>query len=90
MFINPFVSINQQLEDLGWIMEYEGDIGFTFAKKVGIEVFHVAQYRKDGICFYDGVAFYEHETVPVNEKELMLFAKKIKEWKEQYEDKSHK
>ena len=87
MFINPFISVNQQLEDIGWIRQYEGRRGFTFAKKIGIEVFYVAEYRDGGMSFYDGVGFDDFISVPVNEKELVLFAKKIKEWKGQYENK---
>lgn len=90
MFINPFVSVNQQLEDIGWIRQYEGDKGFTFAKKIGVGCFYVAESRKGKIRFYDGLVFYDYDAVAVNEKELMLFAKKIKEWKEQYENKDNK
>ena len=88
--VNPFVSVDQQLENIGWIKQYEGDKGFTFAKKIGVGCFYVAESRNGKVCFYDGMAFYDYDAVAADEKELMLFAKKIKEWKGQYENKHDK
>ena len=92
MFINPFISVDQQLEDIGWIRQYEGSKGFIYGKRIGVGFFYVARYAKGwngfyGIKFYDGEILHDYDAIPVNEKELVLFAKKIKEWKGQYENK---
>lgn len=88
MFINPFVSVDIHLENDGWIKQYEGEKGFTYAKKIGVSVFYVAKYREGGIRFFDGVGFGVYDAIPIDEKELMLFAKKIREWKGHYENKN--
>ena len=87
--MNPFVSVDQQLENIGWIKQYEGDKGFTFAKKIGVECFYVAESRNGRVCFYDGTVFCDYYAVAANEKELLLFSKKLKEWKGQYESKNN-
>lgn len=89
--INPFVSINQQLEDIGYVRQYEGQYGFIFAKNVGGGYVHLAEAlapieenKELKIRFYDPHVTY-NSSVQVSAKELALFSKKLKEWKEQYE-----
>lgn len=90
MWVNPFVSVDQQLFDIGWNRYYENENGFRYAKKIGVDVWHLADYNKTGIRFYDDMIIgHDYDSITVDEKELLLFAKKIKEWKGQYESKNN-
>ena len=82
--INPFIAIDEQLHDIGWNKFTEGKWGFIYVKKVGAYIFQIANFTEIGIRFYDDTTMGDHEAIPVNEKELELFSKKIKEWRKQY------
>lgn len=89
--INPFVSVDQQLEDIGYVRQYEGRKGFVYAKNVGggyIFIAEAIKYEKIGVRFYDPNG-YDETAIFVSDKELKLFARKLKEWKEQYERKDN-
>lgn len=81
--INPFVSVDQQLSDIGWNKYYESKIGFRFVKKVGVDVFFYADLVPSGLIFYDDMDYMR--SIAVKEKELELFTAKVKEWRKQYE-----
>lgn len=81
--VNPFVSIDQQLSDIGWKKYYESEFGFQFVKKVGMDVYFHAKFIKQGLTFYDDIDLMN--SIAVKDKELELFAAKIKEWRRQYE-----
>ena len=85
--INPFRSADDMLSEIGWNKYVDNHTGFVFIKKIGIEVFHKAIFVKSkGIKFYDElVVGHDYDSVYVNEKELALFSKKIKEWRYKYE-----
>lgn len=94
--VNIFVSIDQQLEDIGYKRQYEGEHGFIYAKNVGGGYIYIAEalkkienYTELKVRFYDPDDIY-NSSAWVSEKELMLFSKKLKEWKEQYEHKNRK
>ena len=78
--VNPFISVDEQLSRIGWNVYYDGDKGFHFVKKIGIEVWHSALFWKSdyGMRFFDPIL---EKAIEVNEKELELFAAKIKEWR---------
>ena len=81
--INPFISVDEQLKEIGWNIYYYGDKGFHFVKKMSDEIWYSALYwKKDGIKFFDPIL---EKSICVKEKELELFAAKIKEWRRQYE-----
>lgn len=83
MIINPFISIDEQLRELGWDKYHEGETGFNYVKKMGDEIWFIALYSKnDGIKFFDPIL---ESAIYMNEKELALFAAKIKEWRRQNE-----
>lgn len=82
--INPFIAIDEQLHDIGWNKFVDGVCGFIYVKKVGADVFQIANYNGSGIRFYDDATFGHSNAISVNEKELELFSKKIREWRRQY------
>lgn len=82
--INPFIAIDEQLHNNSWNKFVEGVCGFIYVKRVGVDVFQIANYDKSGIRFYDDATFSHSNAISVNEKELELFSKKIKEWRKQY------
>ena len=92
MFINPFVSVDIHLENDGWIKQYEGIEGFTYAKNVGGGYIYIAQLKNTilgfTIRFYD--PDFNNRASWVSEKELRLFARKMKEWKEQHGNRINK
>ena len=82
--INPFISIDEQLNRHGWVKYFENKNGFRFVKKIGVDVYFYASFNKlSGISFYDEVP--EFRSIETDEKTLELFAAKIKEWRRQYE-----
>lgn len=89
--VNPFISVDEQLHRIGWNKFYENDVGFRFVKKMGNDIYFVAEFDKKGIRFLDDL--YEFGAIRVNEPELELFKVKIKEWRKQYgrntESRSH-
>ena len=83
--INPFISINQQLEDVGWKKYFDNDKGFKYVLKIGVDVYQLAEFRGNGIRFYDDTIIgHDYDSIEVDEKTLELFAAKIKEWRKQY------
>ena len=93
--INPFVSIDQQLLDIGYVKQYEGPKGFIYAKNAGGGNIHKAEALKAisnknelKVRIYDPGIIYD-SAVWISEKELLLFSKKLKEWKGQYERKDN-
>ena len=82
--INPFIAIDEQLHNIGWNKFVEAKCGFMYVKKVGSYVFQIANFTESGLRFYDDTTMGDHRAIPVNEKELELFSKKIKEWRRQY------
>ena len=85
--INPFRAVDEQLSDIGWKKYHESHAGFIFVKKLGRDVYHKATFRKDkGIKFHDDMIIgHDYDSVYVDENELALFSKKIKEWRYKYE-----
>lgn len=85
--INPFISIDQQLEDVGWKKLYETQNGFGYARKISSEIAMKAEgvYVYDTFCFgcYDPSSVYR-TTYLINEHDMRLFTAKIKEWRKQY------
>lgn len=91
---NPFISIDEQLKNIGYIKQHEGEHGFAYAKHVGGGYIYIAEALKPPdknieltIRFYDPDRY--GESALVTEKELLLFSKKLKEWKGQYESKNN-
>ena len=86
MWINPFMSVDVHLKYEGYIKQYDGPEGFTYAKNVGGGYIYIAEARKNPLGF--GMRFYDPDfndrAAWVTEKELRLFSRKLKEWKEQY------
>lgn len=84
--VNPFVSIDQQLSDVGWKKRNESDDGFHYLKKIGVDVWYSAAFKeRSGIRFYDPMILgRDYDSICVNEKELELFAAKIKEWRKKH------
>lgn len=85
MIINPFISIDEQLADIGWKKLCETTEEFIFVKKWGIEVFEKAAFDGKHIRFLWPMSVIPDAPGPVDEKELALFAAKIKEWRRQNE-----
>ena len=83
MIINPFISVDEQLNEAGYVKLDEGPLGFTFAKHLGGGYVVKAECRGGYICFYDPDLLH-HDAVSINDKELRLFAAKIKEWRKQH------
>lgn len=84
--INPFISVDQQLEYKGFKKFYDGDIGFIFIKPIGdgYSVKAQAELRSDGklrIRIFD-----PQSNVPVYIEDdiLELFAAKMKDWRKTY------
>lgn len=82
--INPFISVDEQLKQIGWNKYYETDEGFTFVKKWGVEVFEKAMFDGKHIRFLWPMSCLPDAPAPVDEKDMELFAAKIKEWRRQY------
>lgn len=74
--VNPFISVDEQLKRIGWNKYYDCDLGFKYVKKVGVDVYFIAHFDKYHIDFSD-----EGRPIGVGEKDLELFAVKIKEWR---------
>lgn len=96
MLVKFYQSTDQQLEDIGYVKQYEGDKGFIYAKNVGGGYINIAEALKAlenekelTVRFYDASGIEKYPTC-VNEKELRLFARKLKEWKGQYESENSK
>ena len=71
MIINPFISIDEQLSEQGWNKYCENENGFRFVQKLGIEVFYLADFDKNGIKFFDDMIIgHDYDSVRVNEKTL--------------------
>lgn len=84
--VNPFISVDQHLENLGWRKYYENRGGFKYVKKLGVDVYYLAEFKGEGVRFYDDMIIgHDYDSIEVNEKELEVFAVKIKEWRRQYE-----
>ena len=85
--VNLFVSIDQQLSDIGWKKKNEDDKGFHFLKKIGVDNWYSASFKeRSGIRFYDPMILgRDYDSICVDEKELELFSAKIKEWRKQHE-----
>jgi len=81
--VNPFISVDEQLNRIGYVKLDEGSLGFTFAKHLGGGYAVKAECRGGYICFYDP-GILNHDAFSVNDKELELFAAKVKEWRKQY------
>ena len=43
---NPFVSIDEQLKNIGYIKQHEGEHGFAYAKHVGGGYIYIAEALK--------------------------------------------
>ena len=82
MNINPFISLDEQLERIGWHKFYENEHGFRYTRKIGVDVIFIANFNKYGIRFYDDP--YTFHAIDVSEITLKLFAAKIKEWRRYY------
>lgn len=82
--VNPFVSIEQQLSDIGYMKLQEGSWGFVYAKHLGDGYVVKAECHGGYIQFYDP-SILHHDAVYVSEKELELFRAKIKEWRKENE-----
>ena len=82
--INLFVSIHQQLLDIGYNILYEGDKGFIYVKPLGSGYFIKAEYLDNRIKFFDPLKKGDN-VVGVDELTLRLFAARIKEWRKKYE-----
>lgn len=91
--VNPFISVDQHLENLGWKRYYENEGGFKYVKKIGVDIYYLAEFKGEGIRFYDDMVLgHSYYSIIVNERELEVFAAKIKEWRKYYEhsDKNRK
>lgn len=84
--VNPFISIDEQLADFGYVKLQEGVWGFTYAKHLGDGYVIKAECRDGRIKFYDPMVLgHDFDSAYVDEKELELFRAKIKEWRKQNE-----
>lgn len=84
--VNPFVSIDQQLSDIGYVKLQEGPWGFAYAKPLGDGYCVKAECKKGRIIFYDPMVIgHDYDSVYISDKELDLFAAKIREWRRIYE-----
>ena len=81
--VNPFISIDQQLSNLGYVKLQEGSWGFTFAKHLGGGYCIKAECHGGYIQFFDP-SLLNHDAISVNDKDLELFVAKIREWRRQY------
>ena len=82
--VNPFISVDEQLRKFYWNKYYECGLGFEFVKKWGVDVYEKAVFDGKHIVFYWPMSVVPNAPGPMNEKELELFAAKIKEWRRQY------
>ena len=80
--VNLIIDIDKQLENKGWKKSHENMLGFGFVKKIGSDVFYIAQGSKVGIRFYDSDIL--DRAVYVDEEDLDLFRAKLKRWRKQY------
>ena len=84
--VNPFVSIDQQLSDIGYVKLWEKSWGFAYAKHIGDGYAIKAECHNGRIKFYDPMVLgHDFDSAYVGEKELELFRAKIKEWRKENE-----
>lgn len=79
--INPFISIDYQLEQAGWNKYSDNRAGFIFTKKIGNDLALVAECRASQGGKIRFLYSEERDGSFIEEKDLYLFAKKLKEWR---------
>lgn len=84
-------SIDRKLDNLGYKLYHIGSTGFTYLKQHGAhggtqKVCYTAE--SDDLLSYDpeipGYNGYGYSAVPIPASELIIFYKKIKEWRKTY------
>lgn len=84
-------KIENSLNARGWVLYHEGDTGFTYVKKNGFyggvkKVCYTGGNQDELYCFDPELPGATHgfTATPLDTEELLIFYKRIKEWKKIY------